>query len=86
MSRPRSKIRNHTWDNVKAKIQDKNHTWDNVKAKIQDKNHTWDNVKAKIQDKESHLRQCQGKDPAQGNFSRNVKVTYSYKLQKCTYN
>jgi len=22
----------------------------------------------------------------QGNFSRNVKVMYSYKLQKCTYN
>ena len=81
MSRPKSKIRKHIQDHVKAKIQDKEvrsrimsrpksrtrkHTWNDVKAKIQDKETNMRQCQGQIQDKKAHLRSYQGKDPGQG--------------------
>ena len=72
MSRPKSRTMKHTWDNVKAKIQD-NKSMSGSKSSI--RKYTQDDIKAKIQDKEAHLKHGQGK--CQSNILQITKCTYN---------
>ena len=75
MLRLKSKTRKHTWDNVKAKIQD-NKSMSGSKSSI--RKYTQDDIKAKIQDKEAHLKQCQDNYSEQGS---KIKNNVSAKIQ-----